>query len=251
MATLSTLPPEKSAARAGLTRRIPPVPVVAATAGYNRYKVRKRLSLPVQTPGPRSIAWTAVLVPGIAPAATARAHLLPASPASGAAIPAPAPAAAFGTRRILAYARKLPARASAPVAVRCTARVSFRPDASSFLPVFRSRGSSRRQRRVAFQRLPQFVPRAEQHHAHKGAPHSQRIRNFVVAHVRVIAHHQRHARPAAQFVQRFAHFFAGALLDQLIQLAGVGMLQRHIFQIVRFFILANLATPRRIPAMIR
>src|SRR5260370_18379637 len=215
MPPLPPFPPKKSAARAGLTRRIPPVPVVAATAGYNRYKVRKRLSLPAQAPGPRSTASPAVLVPGIAQAATARAHLLPASPASAAAIPAPAPAAASGTRRIPACARKLPARASAPVAVRCTAGVSFRPDASSFLPVFRSRGSSRRQRGVAFQRLPQFVPRPQQHHAHKAAPHSQRIGTFVVTLVRVIPHHQRHARPSAQFVHTPPPFSARARLAHL------------------------------------
>ncbi len=95
------------------------------------------------------------------------------------------------------------------------------------------------------------MPCAQQHHAHKGAPHSQRIRNFVVAHIRVIAHHQRHARPAAQFVQRLAHFFAGTLLNQLIQLAGVRMLQRHIFHIARFLVLADFPPPQHIPAVVR
>jgi len=44
----------------------------------------------------------------------------------------------------------------------------------------------------------------------------------------------------------FAHFFAGALLDEQLQLARVRMLQRHILQIVRFLVLANLAPPQHI-----
>src|SRR5438046_909259 len=54
------------------------------------------------------------------------------------------------------------------------------------------------------------MPRAKQHHAHKGAAHSQRVGNFVVTHVRVIAHHQRHARPRAHFFERLPHFLARA-----------------------------------------
>src|SRR6266571_881947 len=75
------------------------------------------------------------------------------------------------------------------------------------------------------------MPRAKQHHAHKGAAHSQRVGNFVVTHVRVIAHHQRHARPRAHFFERLPHFLARALLDQFFELAWFGMLERHAFHV--------------------
>src|SRR5215831_8361972 len=95
------------------------------------------------------------------------------------------------------------------------------------------------------------MPRAQQHHAHEGAAHSQGIGNFVVAHVRVIAHHQRHPRPRAHFLKRLAHFFAGALLDQFFQLAWLGMLERHAFHVFGFFVLADFSAAQNVPAMIR
>ena len=62
-------------------------------------------------------------------------------------------------------------------------------------------------------RLAQLMPRAKQHHAHKGAAHTERIGNFVVTHIRVIAQNQRHACARAKFIERFANFLAGSLFD--------------------------------------
>src|ERR1700686_2867655 len=84
----------------------------------------------------------------------------------------------------------------------------------------------------------------------KTAPHAQLIGNFVITHIRVIAHHQRHARTLTQAGQRFAYFRAAALLDQAIQLARIGMLQRKLIAILGFLILADLAAAQRIPAVI-
>src|SRR5208337_4716451 len=72
------------------------------------------------------------------------------------------------------------------------------------------------------QRMSEFVPRAQQHHAHKRPPHAQSVCNFVVTHVRVVAHHQSHARPRAQLVERLANLFAGTFFDQLFELIWVG-----------------------------
>ena len=126
------------------------------------------------------------------------------------------------------------------------ARPAGRLDCSTI----RSCVPSRRQSRVAFQRVPQFVTRAQQYDAHKSAPHAQLIGNFVVAHIRVIAHHQRHARPFAQAGQRLAYFRAAALFDQAIELAGIGMFERQLIAILGFLILADLAAAQGIPAMI-
>src|SRR6266851_5376007 len=195
IAILSTLHPEKSAAPADSIRRIPPAPIAAARAGYIPYKVRRLPSPPVQIPAPRSIASTCGPVPEIAPASRVAVRPLPASRVSAAAIRAPALAAAYGTCRILGCARKLPARARAPVAARCTAGASFRPHASSSLPPFRSRSSSRRQRRVAFQRSPQLVPGAQQQHIpamigrHLVKPRGERPRR-VVLHQLVLQFHE-------------------------------------------------------------
>src|ERR1700692_3162457 len=70
------------------------------------------------------------------------------------------------------------------------------------------------------------VTRAQQNDAYKSAPHAQLVGNFVITHIRVMAHHQRHARTLAQAGQRLAYFRAAALLDQTIELTGIGMLQR-------------------------
>jgi hypothetical protein len=95
------------------------------------------------------------------------------------------------------------------------------------------------------------MPRSQQHHAHKGAPHSQRIGNLVVTHIGVIPQHQRHARARPQFVQRSANFFAGSSFDQLIQLVRIGVFKRQCLQIFGLFVLANFSAPQHIPTMIR
>src|SRR5580658_3755473 len=47
-----------------------------------------------------------------------------------------------------------------------------------------------------------------------------------------------------------AYFLACLLLDQPVQLVGVGMLQRHLVHVFGFFVLANFAAPQDIPAMV-
>src|SRR6267143_1397969 len=94
------------------------------------------------------------------------------------------------------------------------------------------------------------MPRAQQHYAYKGPPYAQRIRNFVVTHVRVVAHHQRHPRSRSQFVQRLAHFFASALLDQPVELARVRVLQRNTIHVFGLFVLPDLPPTQHVPAMV-
>src|SRR5882724_3862489 len=181
------------------------------------------------------IAWSAAHAPGKSRCAQATALLLPALLASKDAILFPSPAAASGICRSSACALKLPAPACVPTAVRDKAcRLSRRDvpalrlfaDRRTDNSVANSSRTSRRHRACALKRLPQLMPRAKQHHTHKGAAHSERIGNFVVTHIRVVAQHQRHARSRSQFVQRFANLFAGTFFDQLIELIWIRMLER-------------------------
>ncbi len=98
--------------------------------------------------------------------------------------------------------------------------------------------------------LPEFVPRAQQNHAYKRPPHAQGVCNLVIAHVRVIAHHQGHASAQAQFVERSADFFAGAFFDQFFQLIGLRRFQWHLGDVFRFLALADPAAAQHVPAMI-
>src|SRR2546423_6195847 len=215
IAILSTRRLEKSASSTNCSPQIPPFPIAVATARHTPYTARTLPWPPAQTPLPKSIAAMPSPAPETAPAVPAAPLLLPASPASAAVTPAPAPAAASGKTRTPACAPTLPAPARGPVVVRCTAGKSFHRDVPSNSRVMAvpSRGPSRGQRPALPQRLPQFMPRPQQHHAHKRAAHSQLVGNFVVTHIRVIAHHQRHPCSRPQFVQRAPHFFAGTLLN--------------------------------------
>src|SRR6266403_5832976 len=181
------------------------------------------------------IAWSAAHAPGKSRYAQATAHLLPALRASKGAILFPSLAAASGMYRSSACALKLPAPACVPTAVRDKACRSSRRDVPALRlfvdwridnSVANSSRTSRRHRACAFKRLPQLMPRAKQHHTHKGAAHSERVGNFVVTHIRVVAQHQRHARSRSQFVQRLADLFAGSFFDQLIELIWIRMLER-------------------------
>ena len=95
------------------------------------------------------------------------------------------------------------------------------------------------------------MPRTQQHDAHKRTPHSELIGNFVVTHVRVIPHHQRHARSRSHFAERPAYFLAGALFDQFFELAGLRVLQGERVDVLGLFILAYFPAPQRIPAVVR
>src|SRR5260370_24267041 len=250
MPTLTKRRAEPPVPPAGSCHQTPPAPVVAAKVRYSRCRGRKRPLPPVQTLTPKSIAANASRAPEIPQAALARALLLQAWRASAAAIRVPRRASACGRRRNPACARIHPARARGRAAAPGTAGRSFHPDGSSLVLSSRSRSASRGQRARTLQRLPQFVPRAQQHHAYKGPPHAQRIRNFVVTHVRVIAHHQRHTRPPSQLVQRLADLLAGALLDQPLELIRVRVFQRHAIYVFALFILPDLSPRQRVPAIV-
>src|ERR1700676_3686595 len=94
------------------------------------------------------------------------------------------------------------------------------------------------------------MPCAQQHDAHKGAPHAELIGNFVITHVRVIAQHQSHSGAGPQLVQGLPHFLCCLLVDQLVQLVGVRVVQRDILDIIGLFVLADFAAPQDIPAMV-
>src|SRR5579863_8244083 len=175
--------PEISAGSPGSFRQIPPDPIAPARAARIPYKARRLRSLPSQTPRPKCIALNAALFAEMPPVLPVALRPLPASPASAVATPAPALAAASGNCRNPACAPTLPAPASCPVAARYTAAGSSRPDAASLVRLFRSRGPSRCQRGVSFERLPQFMPGAQQHDANKRASYPELVRNLVVTHV--------------------------------------------------------------------
>jgi hypothetical protein len=98
--------------------------------------------------------------------------------------------------------------------------------------------------------VAQLMPRAQQQHSYERAPHSQRVRYFLVTHVREISQHQRHPRAIGKPRQPGAHFFAGVLRLKVFELPGIGMLQRQRVHVAGFEVLPNPPATQRVPAMI-
>src|SRR5882724_396661 len=248
--------PGKLKARADWSRRSPRPANGSARVRYNLCTARKLRWRRGRTSPSRSIAGSGARLAGSPRGARAEALLLRAWRASADAIRAQAREAANGKSCIPACEWRLPPLARGRVAARDRGESSFHRDVAfrCFASWFLAASSSRTpdgKRAQTFERLPQLMPSAKQHDAHKGAPHAELIGNFVVTHVRVVAQHQRHARARRQFVQRLANFLARALLDQLLELVRVGMLERQGIQIFGFLILPNFAAAQQIPAVVR
>src|SRR5260221_5470936 len=256
IAILSRRRPGKLKARANWSRRSPRPANGFARVRCNLCTARKPRWRPGRTSTSRSIAGSAGRLAGSWPGARARVLPLRAWRASISAIRARAREAANGTNCIPACVQTLPPLARGPTGARDRAELSFHPDVASRHPVgcFLAASSSRTpdgQRAQTFERLPQLMPSAQQNDTHKGTPHAELIGNFVVAHVRVVAHNERHASAGRQFVQRLAHFLARAFFDQLLELIRIGVFERQRVQILGFFILTDFAAAKQIPAMVR
>src|ERR1700683_2120922 len=94
------------------------------------------------------------------------------------------------------------------------------------------------------------MPRAQQYHAYKIAPHPNRVCNLVVAHFRVIAEHQRHPRTCRQLRQRQAHVLTAAFFEHAVQLARGRMFERHLFHALGFQVLPDAPAPQHLPTVI-
>src|SRR6202795_1195924 len=105
-----------------------------------------------------------------------------------AAIRAQARATSYGKRGTPGHASKLAGHVRGPVDLPQRSCRSFhqgdhravRPADRLDCSTVRSCVASRRQSRVAFQRIAQFVTRAQQNDTYKSAPHAQLISNFVI-----------------------------------------------------------------------
>src|SRR5438445_2315833 len=248
--------PGKLKARADWSRRSPRPANGSARVRYNLCTARKLQWRRGRTSPSRSIAVSGARLAGSWRGARAEVLLLRAWRASANAIRARARGAANGKSRIPACEWTLPPLSRGRVAARDRGESSFHRDAAfrCFANWFLAASSSRTpdgKRAQTFERLPQLMPGAQQNDADKGAPHAELIGNFVVAHIRVVAQHEGHACARRQFVQGLANFLARALLDQLLELIRVGVFERQRIQILGFFILANFAAAKQIPAMVR
>lgn len=94
------------------------------------------------------------------------------------------------------------------------------------------------------------MPGAQQQYAHKSSAHAERVRNFVITHVRVVAQDKRHARAVRQFGEAAANFLAGVLGLEAFDLARIGMFERKRIKVARFEILPNAPAAQRVPAVI-
>src|SRR5579859_5833537 len=162
-------------------------------------------------------------------------RLFPANFLRASAFRVPSTPAAPGTPRTRSYAPALRPLARVRAAHPDTEAPPSRRSVSSLAP---RRGSAQPGRDL-LQRPPQLMPRAQQQHPNKGPPHAQRLRDFVVTHIRVVPQRQRHPRPVRQLLERLPHLLARMLFKQSLQLPRIRMLQRHAFNVARFQVLPH------------
>src|SRR5258706_3403944 len=232
-----------------------PVRTGVPRAGYIPCTRRRRPEPPDQRPRPKSIACCASPSRETPLAARARPRPAQAWSASANVIHGRARAAASGSACKAACGETRPARPRGRAAARHTKAKSFRQRGfhSGLYPCscqVLSSDSSHGEGAVLSQRLPQFMPCPQEHDPYKLPADTQGVRNFVVTHIRVVAHHQRHSCAHAQGVQSLAHLFAGAFLDQLFQLIRLRAFQRNVVHIIHVFIVASFPAAQHVPAMI-
>ena len=95
------------------------------------------------------------------------------------------------------------------------------------------------------------MPRSQQHHAHKSVAQAERLGDLVVAQVGVIAQHQDHARTRGKLLQGVPDALAALRGEELVELAGVRMLERKSFHLARLQVLPDAAPPQKIPTVVR
>src|SRR6266478_1527142 len=225
-------------------------------AGYIPYTRRRRPEPPGQRPRPKSIACCASPSRETPLAARAKPRPARAWSASANVIHDRARAAVSGNACRSACGETRPARPRGRAACRHTKAKSFhqRGFRWGFCPCscqVLSSGSSHGEGAVLSQRLPQFMPCPQEHDPYKLPADAQGVRNFVVTHIRVVAHHEGHASAHAKRVESLAHLFAGAFLDQLFELVRLRTFQRDVVNVVGIFLVAGLAAAKHVPAMIR